>query len=46
MRAVAYKTPQPISAETSLIDVELPMPRLGATICSSKSKRFRSIPST
>ncbi|MGR9462517.1 zinc-binding alcohol dehydrogenase family protein [Rhizobium leguminosarum] len=26
MRAVAYKTPQPISAETSLIDVELPMP--------------------
>ncbi|MBY5364170.1 zinc-binding alcohol dehydrogenase family protein [Rhizobium leguminosarum] len=26
MRAVAYKTPQPISAETSLIDVDLPMP--------------------
>ncbi|MCA2407724.1 zinc-binding alcohol dehydrogenase family protein [Rhizobium leguminosarum bv. viciae 248] len=26
MRAVAYKTPQPISTETSLIDVELPMP--------------------
>ncbi|TAY92908.1 zinc-binding alcohol dehydrogenase family protein [Rhizobium ruizarguesonis] len=26
MRAVAYKTPQPISAETSLIDVELPTP--------------------
>ncbi|TAY98011.1 zinc-binding alcohol dehydrogenase family protein [Rhizobium leguminosarum] len=26
MHAVAYKTPQPISAETSLIDVELPMP--------------------
>ncbi|TCL76216.1 zinc-binding alcohol dehydrogenase family protein [Rhizobium sp. BK251] len=26
MRAVAYKTPQPISAETSLIDVELPVP--------------------
>jgi len=26
MRAVAYKTPQPIAAETSLIDVELPMP--------------------
>ncbi|MBB3135620.1 NADPH2:quinone reductase [Rhizobium pisi] len=26
MRAVAYKTPQPISAETSLVDVELPMP--------------------
>ncbi|MCB2402019.1 zinc-binding alcohol dehydrogenase family protein [Rhizobium ruizarguesonis] len=26
MRAVAYKTPQPISAETSLIDVELPIP--------------------
>jgi NADPH2:quinone reductase len=26
MRAVAYKTPHPISAETSLIDVELPMP--------------------
>ncbi|GLR58529.1 zinc-binding alcohol dehydrogenase family protein [Rhizobium indigoferae] len=26
MRAVAYKTPQAISAETSLIDVELPMP--------------------
>lgn len=26
MRAVAYKTPQPISVETSLIDVELPMP--------------------
>lgn len=25
MRAVAYKTPQPISAETSLIDVELPI---------------------
>ncbi|MGO8189319.1 zinc-binding alcohol dehydrogenase family protein [Rhizobium leguminosarum] len=29
MRAVAYKTPQPISAETSLIDVELPMPEAG-----------------
>ncbi|WP_018898848.1 zinc-binding alcohol dehydrogenase family protein [Rhizobium sp. 2MFCol3.1] len=26
MRAVAYTTPQPISAETSLIDVDLPMP--------------------
>ncbi|KAA0698136.1 zinc-binding alcohol dehydrogenase family protein [Neorhizobium sp. P12A] len=26
MRAVAYKTPQPISAETSLIDIELPVP--------------------
>jgi NADPH2:quinone reductase len=26
MRAVAYKKPQPISSETSLIDVELPMP--------------------
>ncbi|MDK4733239.1 zinc-binding alcohol dehydrogenase family protein [Rhizobium sp. CNPSo 3490] len=26
MRAVAYKTPQPITAETSLIDVDLPMP--------------------
>lgn len=26
MRAVAYKTPQPITAETSLIDVELPIP--------------------
>ncbi|NLS02907.1 zinc-binding alcohol dehydrogenase family protein [Rhizobium sp. P32RR-XVIII] len=26
MRAVAYKTPQPISAETSLIDVDLPVP--------------------
>ncbi|MGO6817050.1 zinc-binding alcohol dehydrogenase family protein [Rhizobium brockwellii] len=26
MRAVAYKTPQPISAETSLLDVELPTP--------------------
>ncbi|GES50027.1 NADPH2:quinone reductase [Rhizobium sp. ERR 922] len=26
MRAVAYKQPQPISAETSLIDIELPMP--------------------
>ncbi|MBN8951108.1 MULTISPECIES: zinc-binding alcohol dehydrogenase family protein [unclassified Rhizobium] len=26
MRAVAYKQPQPISAETSLIDVELPTP--------------------
>jgi NADPH2:quinone reductase len=26
MRAVAYKLPQPISAETSLIDVDLPMP--------------------
>ncbi|MGG6894432.1 zinc-binding alcohol dehydrogenase family protein [Rhizobium sp. BR 315] len=26
MRAVAYKQPQPISAETSLIDVELPIP--------------------
>ncbi|HXV28825.1 MAG TPA: zinc-binding alcohol dehydrogenase family protein [Sinorhizobium sp.] len=26
MRAVAYKTPQPIAAETSLIDVELPVP--------------------
>ncbi|MDE1996794.1 MAG: zinc-binding alcohol dehydrogenase family protein, partial [Rhizobiaceae bacterium] len=26
MRAVAYKTPQPISAETSLIDVDLPTP--------------------
>jgi NADPH:quinone reductase len=26
MRAVAYKIPQPISAETSLIDVELPVP--------------------
>jgi NADPH2:quinone reductase len=26
MRAVAYRTPQPISAETSLIDVELPTP--------------------
>ncbi|NKL60649.1 zinc-binding alcohol dehydrogenase family protein [Rhizobium leguminosarum] len=29
MRAVAYKAPQPISAETSLIDVELPMPEAG-----------------
>ncbi|MBY5397204.1 zinc-binding alcohol dehydrogenase family protein [Rhizobium leguminosarum] len=29
MRAVAYKTPQPISAETSLINVELPMPEAG-----------------
>ncbi|RXT29066.1 Zn-dependent oxidoreductase [Rhizobium leguminosarum] len=29
MRAVAYKTPQPISAETSLIDVDLPMPEAG-----------------
>ncbi|MBY2939111.1 MULTISPECIES: zinc-binding alcohol dehydrogenase family protein [Rhizobium] len=29
MRAVAYRTPQPISAETSLIDVELPMPEAG-----------------
>ncbi|MBO9123268.1 MULTISPECIES: zinc-binding alcohol dehydrogenase family protein [unclassified Rhizobium] len=27
MRAVAYTTPQPISAETSLIDVDLPMPQ-------------------
>ncbi|ARO29375.1 Zn-dependent alcohol dehydrogenase GroES-like protein [Rhizobium sp. NXC14] len=26
MRAVAYKTPLPITAETSLIDVDLPMP--------------------
>lgn len=26
MRAVAYKNPQPISAETSLLDVELPEP--------------------
>ncbi|MGN6777976.1 alcohol dehydrogenase catalytic domain-containing protein, partial [Rhizobium sp.] len=26
MRAVAYKQPQPISAETSLIDIELPTP--------------------
>jgi NADPH2:quinone reductase len=26
MRAVAYKVPQPISAETSLIDVDLPIP--------------------
>lgn len=26
MRAVAYKIPQPISAETSLVDVDLPMP--------------------
>ncbi|MBB3314371.1 NADPH2:quinone reductase [Rhizobium sp. BK181] len=26
MRAVAYKVPQPISAETSLIDVDLPVP--------------------
>lgn len=26
MRAVAYKTPQPISADTSLIDVDLPVP--------------------
>ncbi|PDV88501.1 Zn-dependent oxidoreductase [Rhizobium sp. H4] len=26
MRAVAYKTPQPITSETSLIDVDLPMP--------------------
>ncbi|TLX12805.1 zinc-binding alcohol dehydrogenase family protein [Rhizobium sp. MHM7A] len=26
MRAVAYKIPQPIAAETSLIDVDLPMP--------------------
>ncbi|AJD40592.1 Zn-dependent alcohol dehydrogenase GroES-like protein [Rhizobium gallicum bv. gallicum R602sp] len=27
MRAVAYKVPQPISAETSLIDVDLPVPK-------------------
>ncbi|MET3854066.1 zinc-binding alcohol dehydrogenase family protein [Rhizobium sp. OAE497] len=27
MRAVAYKTPQPIAAETSLVDVELPVPK-------------------
>jgi NADPH2:quinone reductase len=26
MRAVAYKTPQPIAAETSLVDVKLPVP--------------------
>ena len=26
MRAVAYNSPQPITAETSLIDIELPMP--------------------
>ena len=26
MRAVAYKTPHPIAAETSLVDVELPVP--------------------
>src|SRR5882757_9997975 len=26
MRAVAYKIPQPISAETSLVDVDLPTP--------------------
>lgn len=26
MRAVAYKMPQPIAAETSLVDVELPVP--------------------
>lgn len=26
MRAVAYKVPQPITAETSLIDVDLPLP--------------------
>ncbi|MBY4607715.1 zinc-binding alcohol dehydrogenase family protein [Rhizobium sp. 9T] len=26
MRAVAYKTPQPITSDTSLIDVDLPMP--------------------
>ncbi|WEX87666.1 zinc-binding alcohol dehydrogenase family protein [Sinorhizobium garamanticum] len=26
MRAVAYKTPQPITAETALIDVDLPVP--------------------
>lgn len=26
MRAVAYQNPQPISAETSLIDIDLPMP--------------------
>ena len=26
MRAVAYKTPQPITSETALIDVDLPVP--------------------
>ncbi|WEX78392.1 zinc-binding alcohol dehydrogenase family protein [Sinorhizobium numidicum] len=29
MRAVAYKTPQPIAAETALIDVDLPIPSPG-----------------
>ncbi|MDM9629118.1 zinc-binding alcohol dehydrogenase family protein [Rhizobium sp. S152] len=29
MRAVAYKLPQPITAETSLIDVDLPTPEAG-----------------
>jgi NADPH2:quinone reductase len=29
MRAVAYKTPQPIAAETSLLDIELPTPEAG-----------------
>ena len=28
MRAVVYETPQPIAAETSLIDVDLPMPKV------------------
>lgn len=29
MRAVAYKTPQPIANETALIDVDLPVPTPG-----------------
>ena len=29
MRAVAYKTPQPIANETALMDVDLPVPTPG-----------------
>ncbi len=36
MRAVGYQNPQPIDAEISLVDVELPKPEPRAVICSSK----------
>ncbi len=41
MRAVAYKTPQPIANETALIDVDLPVPRRESAISGGSQGGFR-----
>ncbi len=43
MRAVAYKTPQPIANETALIDVDLPEPTPANAMSWWRSGQFPSI---